>query len=138
MEQVLAKFGVDSIPFRFFFPDNISEHYGAELRLANEFQIIGGAYQFGGVICQPNRAADHGGEFFAAEGLKRDPQLQGIEAAAGQQGGGDQVGNALLFLEFGIEVIGVELDRIEMTGIVEQKEAAKESAAKTVCKQTCD
>jgi hypothetical protein len=72
MEQVLAKFGVDSIPFRFFFPDNISEHYGAELRLANEFQIIGGAYQFGGLICQPNRAADHGGEFFAAEGLKRD------------------------------------------------------------------
>ena len=72
--------------------------------------------------------------FARAEGLKRDPQFQGVEAAAGEQGSRDQIGDAFVFVEFRVEVVSIELDGIEVARVAQQESAARDGLPEKLVK----
>ena len=79
------------------------ERHRAQLGFAHEFQCARPANHIRGMIGQRDGAIDHRGQLVAPEGLKRDPEFQGVEAAAGEQGICDQIGNAFFFVAFRVE-----------------------------------
>ena len=77
--------------------------------------------------CQRDGAVDHRRKLRTAEGLERDPELERVETAAKVEQGRLSlvVRNALVLVEFGVEIVGVHLDRIEVLGVAYQKCAAR-------------
>ena len=91
----------------------------------DELQCRSTAHRVGSTKCQFHGAVDHRTQLLPPQHLKRKPQLQHIEAAGSEQRIGHQVGNALLFMRLGIEVVSVQFDEFEMTSFPQQESAGR-------------
>ena len=112
---------IDSWPRR-----NITEHDGGEAGSMDQLQFRSAARCLGSSMRQFDGALDHRTQLLPPQHLKRQPQFEHIESAGGEQRICYQVWNALLFVHFGIEIIRMQFNKLEVTSVPQHKDAGRD------------
>src|SRR5258708_18998734 len=117
IEQTLAESSIQAVGIKVRVRWNEAKYDSAEFRSTHEFERWTVADNLSGISGQFNSSVDHRRKFHPAQSLKRNPQFQCIKAAAGEQGSRHQIRDAFVFVVLGVEIVGVQLDRIEVPSI---------------------